>query len=67
MSSPLSSLQQAVDLRSYPNGASPTVVNGVPEGEILPEDSILPNVVDDYQQVRTKAMQDMVLNITRLA
>lgn len=67
MSSSLSSLQQVVDPRSYPDGASPKVLNVVPQSETLPEDSILPNAVHDYQQVRTKTIQDLVLNITRLA
>lgn len=67
MSSSLSTLQQVVDPRSYPDGAPAKVLNGLLEGETLPEEPVLPNAVDDYQRVWTKKIQDLVLNITRLA
>lgn len=67
MSSSMATLQQVVDPRSYPDGASSKLFNGITQRETLPEDSALPNAVDDFQQVRTKTIQDLVLNITRLA
>ena len=62
-----STLQQVVDPRSYPDGGPSKVLDGVPRHETLSEGAVLPNAVDDYQQVRTKKIQDLVLNVTRLA
>lgn len=67
MSSPITTLQQVMDPRSYPDGASSKLFNGVPRRETLQENSAQPGAVDDYQQARTKIIQDLVLNITRLA
>lgn len=61
-----STLQQVMDPRSFPDGAPHKALNGVPN-ETLHEDSVLPSAIDDFQQARTKRIQDLVLNVTRLA
>lgn len=61
-----STLQQVTDSRSFPDGDHGKSLNEVPH-ETPHEDSVLLNAIDDFQQARTKTMQDLVLNITRLA
>lgn len=61
-----STLQQMIDSRSFPDGDHGKSLNEDPH-ETLHEDSVLPSAIDDFQQARTKTIQDLVLNVTRLA